>query len=93
MYLKTGSPDPADFAKTWRLLPRLKHIAQSPLAYRAEAAAIYQGCTDNGAKCQHSPSCFLHKLPQVCDPFLAALAIPTIVVRPLHIAASTDAKS
>jgi hypothetical protein len=33
--VKTGSPDPADFAKTRRLLPRLWHNAQSPLAYHA----------------------------------------------------------
>jgi hypothetical protein len=37
--VKTGSPDPANFAKTRRLLPQLWQIAQSPLAYHTEAAA------------------------------------------------------
>jgi hypothetical protein len=90
--VKTGSPDPADFAKTQRQLPRLWHIAQSLLAYRAEAAAIYQGRTNNCANCQHSPYCFLRELPQVGDIFFAALAVRTMVVRPWHIAARTVAK-
>jgi hypothetical protein len=67
--VKTGSPDPADFAKTRRLLPRLWHTAQCLLAYRTDAAAICQGRTNNVVNCQHSPSCFLCELPQVCDPF------------------------
>jgi hypothetical protein len=46
--VKTGSPDPTDFAKTQHLLPRLWQIAQSPLAYRAEAAAICQCRPNNG---------------------------------------------
>jgi hypothetical protein len=83
----------ADFAKTLRLLRRLWCIAQSPLACPAEAAAIYQGRTNNGANCQHSPSCFLRELPQVGDPFFTALAVPTIVVRPWHNAAGTVAES
>jgi hypothetical protein len=87
--VKTGSPDPADFAKTRHLLPRLWHIAQSPLAYCAEAAAICQGRTNNGANCQHSPSCFLRELQQVGDLFFAALAVCTMVVQPWHIAAGT----
>jgi hypothetical protein len=34
---------------------------------------------------------FLRKLPQVCVPFFAALAVCTMVVQPWHIAAGTDA--
>jgi hypothetical protein len=38
----------------------------------------------------------LHKqwreLPQVCDPFVAGLAVRTMVVRPWHIPAGTDAE-
>jgi hypothetical protein len=67
--VKTGSPDPEDFAKTRR-----------PLAYHAEADAICQVCTNNGANCQHSQSCFLCELPQVSDPFFMALAVRLMVV-------------
>jgi hypothetical protein len=67
---------------------------QSPLAYRCEAAVICQRRTNNCANCQHSPSCFfLRELPQVCDPFFAALEVRTMVVWPWHLAAGTDAKS
>jgi hypothetical protein len=91
--VKTGFPDPADFAKTRRLLPLLLHIVQSPLAYRAEEAAICQGRTNNGPNCQHSPSCFLHELPHVSDPFFTALAVHAMDVRHWHIAADTVAES
>jgi hypothetical protein len=33
--------------------------------------------------CKHLSSWFLPELPQVCDPFFAALAVCTKVVRPL----------
>jgi hypothetical protein len=36
---------------------------------------------------------FLRELPQVGDPFFAALAVRPMVVRPWQIAASTDAES
>jgi hypothetical protein len=36
---------------------------------------------------------FLRELSQVCDPFFVALAVRAMVVRPWHIAASTDAES
>jgi hypothetical protein len=54
------------------LLPRLWLIVQSPLAYPAEAAAICKGHTNKGENCQHSPSCFLRELRQVCDPFFCS---------------------
>jgi hypothetical protein len=78
---------------TWCQLPQLWHILQSPLAYRVEAAAIDQGRTSNGANCQHSPYCFLRELPQVVDPFFAALAVCGMVMQPWHIAAGTFAES
>jgi hypothetical protein len=91
--VKTGSPDPADFAKTRHQLPRLWHIPQNPLAYRTEVAAISQGRTNNCANCQHWPSGFLPKLAQVSDPFFAALAVRAVVVRPWHIKAGTVTES
>jgi hypothetical protein len=63
------------------------------MADRAKAAAICQGRTNNGANCQHLPSCFLRELPQVCDPFFAALAVRAMVVRHWHIAAGSGAES
>jgi hypothetical protein len=41
---------------------------------------------------KHSPSCFLHELPQVGDQFFTALAVCAMVVRPWHIAAATFAE-
>jgi hypothetical protein len=38
-------------------------------------------------------TCILRNLPQVGDPFFAALAVCAMVVRPWHIAASTHAES
>jgi hypothetical protein len=40
--VKTGSPDLADFAKTWSLLPRLWHIALRRLRYAKVAQTMAQ---------------------------------------------------
>jgi hypothetical protein len=71
--LKSGSPDPADFAKPRCLLPRLWHIAQRRLRYAKVAQTMVRT-----ANIHHLV--FLHELPHVCDPFVAALAVRTMFV-------------
>jgi hypothetical protein len=46
MDVKTGSPDPVDFATAWLLIRRLSPFAQwlgQPLAYHGRLRAICQG--------------------------------------------------
>jgi hypothetical protein len=66
----------------WRIL--LWRGSYLTMAYRAKSLGISRcdGC-DHCTNCQHSPSCFLRKLPQVCDPFSAVLAVHAIDVRPM----------
>jgi hypothetical protein len=49
MDVKTGAPDPADFAMARLLLT---------LAYHAVKAAVCQWSQNHCVKCQHAPSCF-----------------------------------
>jgi hypothetical protein len=42
--------------------------------------SVCQWSHNHYANCQHSPSCCLHELPQVCGPFSAALAVRAMVV-------------
>jgi hypothetical protein len=65
------------------VLPSLWHIKQSPLAYNDGSAAICQWSHSHGVNFQQSSSCFLHKLPQACGQFSAALAVRAMVVWPL----------
>jgi hypothetical protein len=79
--VKTGSPDPADFAKTRRLLPRLWHIALKQLQY----AKVAQTMARTANICQLVFCANCHK--SVIH-FFAALAVRAMVVRPWHITAA-----
>jgi hypothetical protein len=78
---------------TQRLLPRLWHIAQSPMAYRMSLLLYAKDAQTMARTANIHHLVFCANCHKITDPFVVALAVRTMVEQPSHIAASTDTES
>jgi hypothetical protein len=90
--VKTGFPDPVNFATTRLLLPRLWYFRQSPLAvlaHRAGLAAICQWSHKHCVNYQHLPYFFVRAAKSLWSFFPRLWQFAQLLYDHWHIAAVT----